>query len=401
MSTNIHADLTGLEIHIPYRQVFANEAARLGDTTVYATEDLYKKAFQIDTQVEYVLTGVLPTVWTAIGGGGGGGGSPSGPASGDLSQTYPSPWVVAVHSGTTQLTVGSISDGQLLSRSGTSIVGYTLSTATTIKNPVKAATVYHLPAFTKQPDGVTMIADANGAFPTIDGIIISVGDRILVRAEQIYSYADWVTGGGSVSPTDLGDPKYNGIYELTVQGDGGTPWEMERTSDADTSADLEAGNVVYVAQGYRYRDAGFRITADPSGVPIVMNTDDIYFSEISKPWHYTSIVATDGSYIETVLAAWDTLFIHVFDSGAAYTTDINLLLPVSDVWSRGMQVKIKLDLSEFLDQAHVPDDIITFNVECVDGTCTIDGDTSFTTSLVDQMVLVFEADGAGGYMQVG
>ena len=177
MSTNIHADLTDVDIHIPYRQVFANEAARLGDTTVYATEDLYKKAYQIDTQVEYVLTGILPTVWTSIGGGGGGG-SPSGPASGDLNGTYPSPTVVAIHSGTTQLTVGSISDGQYLIRSGTTVSGYTLVIPTNIKDPVKVATVHHLPAFTQQPDGLTLVADANGAFPDIDDIVVSVADAI-------------------------------------------------------------------------------------------------------------------------------------------------------------------------------------------------------------------------------
>lgn len=66
-----HRNASGDLIHTPYRQIFANAAARTGDTTVYTIGDLYKKALQVDTQQEYVLTSVGPTVWTATAGGGG------------------------------------------------------------------------------------------------------------------------------------------------------------------------------------------------------------------------------------------------------------------------------------------------------------------------------------------
>lgn len=48
---------------------------------------------------------------------------PSGPASGDLGATYPAPTVVALHSGATQLALGSIADGEYLKRSGANVVG--------------------------------------------------------------------------------------------------------------------------------------------------------------------------------------------------------------------------------------------------------------------------------------
>lgn len=69
MATNVHSQLTGDEIHTPYIKTFANESARNLDasTSTYTTADLYKKALQIDTKAEYILTAVTPsTVWTAV-----------------------------------------------------------------------------------------------------------------------------------------------------------------------------------------------------------------------------------------------------------------------------------------------------------------------------------------------
>lgn len=56
-----------------YRQIFDDEVARLADNTDYDNTDLYRKALQLDTLTEYVLTDVSPITWSALGSGGDGG----------------------------------------------------------------------------------------------------------------------------------------------------------------------------------------------------------------------------------------------------------------------------------------------------------------------------------------
>ena len=68
MATNTHGNLTGGEVHTPYIQVFADETERLADEVggTYDSDDLYKKALQLDTLKEYVLTVISPITWSAL-----------------------------------------------------------------------------------------------------------------------------------------------------------------------------------------------------------------------------------------------------------------------------------------------------------------------------------------------
>lgn len=85
---------------------------------------------------------------------------------------------------------------------------------------VKAANAAALPSFTYAA-GV-MTASANGAFPLIDGISLSVGDR--------FWHWDYTGGNGA-------NLAY-GIYTLTDAGSAGTKWTATRATDADSAGEL-------------------------------------------------------------------------------------------------------------------------------------------------------------------
>lgn len=72
--------------------------------------------------------------------------------------------------------------------------------------------------------GATLTKGSNGAFPSQDGVVSTVGHRYLVKNQA-----------SSIQ---------NGVYELTTLGTGGTPWVLTRTTDSDTSAELDPQVVI-------------------------------------------------------------------------------------------------------------------------------------------------------------
>lgn len=113
------------------------------------------------------------------------------------------------------------------------------------KNSVKAATAAPLPANTLDGSDNTLTADANGAFPAIDGVAIAVDESVLIKNE-----------GGGTSPS-------NGIYVLTDAGSAGTPWVLTRRDDADTNAKVTAGMATAADQGTQMDTAWLLATNDP------------------------------------------------------------------------------------------------------------------------------------------
>lgn len=149
------------------------------------------------------------------------------------------------------------------------------------KDSVDAATTTALPAATYDNGasgvGATLTADANGAFPSIDGVGISVGRRVLVK--------DQVAG------------LQNGIYELTQAGDVGNPWILTRTADAnigsgdatlpdDNAALVSQGMFCLVSSGTINSGLGYILT---TADPISLGTTALSFAQFGE-----TILAGDG-----------------------------------------------------------------------------------------------------------
>ena len=60
-----HKNITPLDNHTPYRWIFANATERLSYTAT--TDDLYKKALQLDNEKEYTLISLSPVRWKEFG----------------------------------------------------------------------------------------------------------------------------------------------------------------------------------------------------------------------------------------------------------------------------------------------------------------------------------------------
>jgi phage-related tail fiber protein len=94
---------------------------------------------------------------------------------------------------------------------------------------------------------------ANGAPLIVDGVTLSVGDRVLVTAQATGSQ--------------------NGIYIVQSTGTGNNGAWI-RASDANATGDLEAGTIVMVTDGSTYADTSWKLITDD---PIVIGTSALTF----------------------------------------------------------------------------------------------------------------------------
>jgi len=100
-------------------------------------------------------------------------------------------------------------------------------------------------------------ASGNGAL-SIDGVTLAVNDRVLVKDQSAGSN--------------------NGIYKVIQTGDAGTPWILERTTDADSSADIASGMFTFVEEGTVNMDSGWILTTNN---PITLDTTSLTFTQFS------------------------------------------------------------------------------------------------------------------------
>lgn len=127
-----------------------------------------------------------------------------------------------------------------------------------------AATVAALPAYNATAQ--TLTATSNGALPTIDGVTLVLGERVLVKNEA-----------GADAPN-------NGIYVVTVEGDAGNPWVLTRAADANTWNELIAA-FTFIEEGTTQSATGWVCNAQAGGT---IGVTDVVFTQFSGGGTYTA-----------------------------------------------------------------------------------------------------------------
>lgn len=112
-----------------------------------------------------------------------------------------------------------------------------------------------LAAYTRT--GNVILADAVGALGAQDGITGIAGSRFLL-----------IDGAADAD---------NALWRIDEPGDGSTKYQMTRVGDADASAEVTAGMLVYVSKGATHGKEWFFLTAED---PVTLNTTALTFVQI-------------------------------------------------------------------------------------------------------------------------
>lgn len=134
--------------------------------------------------------------------------------------------------------------------------------------------------------GATLTATSNGAFPTVDGVAISLNDNVILNGQT--------------------NKAHNGSYILTTVGSAGTPWVLTRAPFIDQASEME-GSFEFVTSGTTYGNTGWVLTSLTE--PVVVGTTELLWVQFSGAGTYTAgagltltgtefSVDVDGSSIE-------------------------------------------------------------------------------------------------------
>jgi len=120
----------------------------------------------------------------------------------------------------------------------------------------RAAQIFNLDY--KQATRVVTVANitlTGGAPSSVDGVSLSVNDRVLVTAQTTGSQ--------------------NGLYKVSTLGSGANGTWV-RTSDGNDTGEIEAGMIVMVTEGAVYADTQWKLITDD---PIVIGTTSLSFTQ--------------------------------------------------------------------------------------------------------------------------
>ena len=137
---------------------------------------------------------------------------------------------------------------------------------------------------------VTNITLAGGAPSLVDGVTLSLNDRILVTGQSTGSQ--------------------NGLYKVATVGSGSNgTWS--RTGDADQTGEIDAGMIVMVTEGTIYADTQWKLTTDD---PITVGTTALTFVQ-----NYSANSIAAGNSNVTVLTNANVL---LSSAGTANVVDV-------------------------------------------------------------------------------
>jgi hypothetical protein len=109
-----------------------------------------------------------------------------------------------------------------------------------VKIPVRAVSTLNIAGAYDAPSK-TLTYGATGA-AAVDGVTLATSDRVLLAGQT--------------------DATQNGIYAVTVAGDGGTAAVLTRAADFDESAKIYPGVRVAVTEGTLFADTDWKLATD-------------------------------------------------------------------------------------------------------------------------------------------
>jgi hypothetical protein len=139
-----------------------------------------------------------------------------------------------------------------------------------VESPTNLNATYNQPGGAGDGVGATLTNAGAQAALVIDGITLSVSDRVLIYTQTTQTQ--------------------NGVYVVTSVGSGSTNWVLTRAADANTygiagPTTLSEGSTFFVQQGTT--GAGETYTCNTQGV-IIFGTTNITFTQISATQIYSA-----------------------------------------------------------------------------------------------------------------
>jgi hypothetical protein len=112
--------------------------------------------------------------------------------------------------------------------------------------------------------GATLTNSGTQAALVLDGVTVSVSDRVLVKNQSTAAQ--------------------NGIYIVTDTGSGSTNWVLTRATDFNTSAEIQGGDFVFVTSGSLYDNTGWVQTS----TSVTVGSTAIVWQQFSGAGTYTA-----------------------------------------------------------------------------------------------------------------